>query len=250
MFAVHAAYRDLRLRGEPTGNEPNWEWTSPRAVQECLSTCWHMTGRWKARRQVTMKRSNFDQRVLSIVPRLARDLNRGGIQALGDLARLNDKEYRRVVRAIHLAVADISSLRHTQSLQPVLGSKVLHHFFPSVVPVFDTALIRKGVMRTTAFAGAMQADEDGWVFLDTAKEAGGPALLEYHRYFAFVAREIGNTEAQTLRRVREVFGRSFAPGAPNSCVRDRTSTLWQMDAKLGEYCLLGEAVREGLVDGS
>jgi hypothetical protein len=247
-FAVHAACREYRTGGERESGPFLWEWTDRRATEEALSAIWRMTGRWQARRAITMTRKRFDARVLDVVPRMAARLNTMEVRSLGDLGSMGGPRYRRAMVVIHDAVAAISALRGTQVVEPVLGSKVLHHYFPSVVPVFDTALVRHGIMRTSAFRRFVRVDEEGWLLHHDAREAGGSAMLEYHRYIAFAAAEIARAPSFVLRRLRARFGRAFRRLAPTAAVDDVRGVLWHLDAKLAEYCLLGEAVKERLLE--
>jgi hypothetical protein len=244
LFAVHAAHRTYKAQGAPAGAF-SWEWDDPRATRECLESVWNMTGRWQARRAVSMSRPAFDAAVLEVVPRVAKVLNRHEVVCAHDLGSLTEPKYRTVTEMLHEAVGRVSKLRRTRQVEPVLGSKVLHHFFPSIVPVFDTALIRRRVLRLPAFREFLGTDEDGWIIYDTASSAGGDGMLAFHRYFAFTAAQVHATAPSTLAAVRRQLGEGFAVLAPTMFVRDRKSLLWRLDAKVAEYCLLGEAERGG-----
>ena len=52
---------------------------------------------------------------------------------------LRKKGKGEVINKINEAVNKISKLK--QSNSPMLGSKVLHHFFPEIIPVYDTMWI-------------------------------------------------------------------------------------------------------------
>jgi hypothetical protein len=246
-FAVHGAYAESRTKGHPNAEPFRWEWDNARAVEECLQAAWHMTGKWNARRPVTMKQAHFERRVLAVIPPVARHLNNLGIHCLGDLAALTPSRYRRVANLLQGAVASISKLRATKNVEPVLGSKVMHHYFPSLVPVFDTALVRIGVMRMQSFRAFVDEDVDGWLLYRDSDDAGGNAMLEYHRYFAFAAAQVAMTPKAILALVRRRFGRDFSRLAPSQDVARRDGLVWRLDAKLAEYCLIGQAEREGLI---
>jgi hypothetical protein len=65
---------------------------------------------------------------------------------LGQFAR----DFHRAAVALQTAVHGLSELRPTE-IEPVFGSKVLHHFFPGVVPVYDRQYIRLRVLRLPEF---------------------------------------------------------------------------------------------------
>lgn len=242
-FAVHAAYCVRRNRVKP------WPWEKA-AVGECLGAAWNMTGRWQARRVITVSRDEFDRAVVDVVPKLARTLNALEVAALADLGRLSTAKYRRAALAVQNAVKRLSQMRQTTEIEPVFGSKVLHHFFPSVVPVYDRQYIRSGVLRLPEFSTFIDADEHEWLLLASNEEAGGARMLEYHRYLAFCAAQIHDAGDPNLRLVRRQFGDGFADLAPRRMAEDSGGLVWRLDAKLAEYCLVGRAAREGLIQGS
>jgi hypothetical protein len=246
MLSLHDALRLKRLKG---GSVPGfrWEWTDCPGVEKTLAVIWSMTGCWKARRAVTVRREEFEEVTAEVVPRLSRFLNRQGICSLWDLADTDTRTYARVVSTVHEAVACISRVRPTRETEPVFGSKVLHHFFPSVVPVFDTALIRNGVMRTVPFREFVKGDNE-WITYGSVSDAGGGAMLEFHHYFAMCAQLGGSNHPSIVKNLRKRLGNGFRSIAPVRMVDDKKSLLWRLDAKVAEYCLTGQAHKEGLLE--
>jgi hypothetical protein len=239
MFAIHEGARIQRLR-RSSEIAFRWEWSRRAATLEALEVVWNMTGRWNARRPVTCPRSEFDKCVVSTVPSLADYFNRRKIARLADISRLDNPLYSEVVERIHRAVESISALRRTRYVEPVLGSKVLHHYFPSIVPVFDTRFIRNRVMRNATYYESFDKWSEWRVFEDE-HSAGGPSMLDFHRYFAFCAWQVGTATAEALARTRVRFGRAFQVSAPASMINRRTSVLWCLDAKIVEYCAVNHA---------
>jgi hypothetical protein len=239
MFAIHEAAKINRLRGT-IDNVFHWEWAGKAPTLEALEVMWNMTGRWNARRPVTLPRKSFDQCIGEVVPRLADYLNRKEITCLRDLARFDTRSYRAAVVRIHRAVERISALRSNRYVEPVLGSKVLHHYFPSIVPVFDTRFIRNGVMRTSAYRDSLEECGE-WRAFSNAQSAGGPSMFDFHGYFAFCAWQVGTAPSSALASTRARFGHAFQQSAPRSMVANRSSVLWRMDAKIAEYCAVNHA---------
>jgi hypothetical protein len=239
MLGVHGAYQyEVMCRDGRQRLPGGWCWHEA-ATLECLGTAWNMTGRWQARRAVTVSRNAFDKRLMKVVPRLAKYLNGRQVSCLRDFEAMEPSPYRKVVEKIHWAVRDISRLRRTTEVEPVLGSKVLHHFFPSLVPVFDAQYVRHGIMRRTDFREFVAEDPDGWLVFADARQAGGPRMLDFHRYFAYCAAQIGTASMLRLAATRKVFAEGFRAVAPCALYADRSSLLWKLDAKAVEYCLLG-----------
>lgn len=234
MFAIHLAAQVQASRGEAHGGQ-RWEWIKPTVALEAAPTIWSMTGRWNARRPVTMTNADLEASIERDVPALARLLNRHGVRCLRDVALAKPTQYRSLTRSIHAAVLRVSQLRKTTQIEPVLGSKVLHHYFPSVVPVFDTRFIRHDVMRSEPY----RASIDSWrgrVLFRTAAEAGGQSMLDFHHYFTFCAWQIGEASESAIHATRTKFAKAMAPIAPSAMVKDCESMLWRLDAKIAEYC--------------
>lgn len=244
ILALHDALR-LRRLGAAADSTFRWEWTSPQSLAAALPIIWRMTGEWGARRAVTIKQRKLESALARVVPTLARLLNRHSIASLWSLVDTDMSTYSRIVSALHDAVHRISNLRKTQQIEPVLGSKVLHHLFPSIVPAYDTALVRNGALRTEAFRGLL-ARGDEWVLYKTAAAAGGNAMLQFHRYFAMCA-FLGEIDRRSVDSVRKRLGNGFRDVSPARMAEDRRTLLWRLDAKAAEYCLLGQARREDVL---
>jgi hypothetical protein len=63
-----------------------------------------------------------------------------------EIYRVNDVSQRgrdAVISKMARAVAEVSACKHTATCNPMLGSKVLHFFFPEFFPVWDTAWIKR-----------------------------------------------------------------------------------------------------------
>lgn len=243
MLALHDAVRLWRLEG---ANEPGfrWEWTESTGVEKTLAVIWSMTGSWKARRAVTVQREKFEEVTTDVVPRLSRCFNRNKVRSLWDLVNKDMRTYGRIVSNIQEAVAQLSRIRGTREPEPVFGSKVLHHFFPSVVPVFDTALIRNGVLRTAWMRQFAKSDSE-WIIYRSAEDAGGGPMLEFHRYLAMCAQLGDGKDTIVIETLRRRMGNGFRSVAPARMVVDQDSILWRLDAKVTEYCLIGQAYKEG-----
>jgi hypothetical protein len=119
LLAIHAAAKLRRLDGR-VDDTFHWEWAREARAREPLEVIWNMTGRWNARRSVTMDRHEFDKRVMEEVPSLAEYLNGTEVTCLRDLAGLSERSYRSTTDRIHRAVERISSLRRTKQVEPVL----------------------------------------------------------------------------------------------------------------------------------
>ena len=236
-FAVHAKY-SIRSPGL-------WAWADPGAVEECLSSTWDMLGQWLARRATKVDRTAFDALVPRVVSRVAKVLTRHQVRSLHDLGKLNVRPYQAVVGAIQDGVMEVSALKATKNIEPMFGSKTLHHYFPSVVPVFDTAMVRNGAMRVKAFAEFLDEKASEWLVWHDANGVGGASALDFHRFLGFCTTQVTETTERRLAQTRQALGAAVQDFAPAGMARDRASYLWCLDAKLAEFCACGQAVVEG-----
>jgi len=193
-----------------------------------------------------MCKSRFWLAVKKGVKKVATCLNKNRICSMRELGRLDENSYMKVVDCIESAIILISKTRKTGKIEPVLGSKVLHHFFPSVVPVYDDAFISKRVMKLRAFEYFINNDENDWVFKE--KEYEGEKLRkmrEFHHYFAFCAQQVCDLDIKSLNMLRLTFMKQFIDLAPRILgEKGRKGIIGYLDAKLAEYCLIGATYRD------
>ena len=246
----------LTAHARHTSRRPGtpWPWDLHGTIEGCLDEAWDMTGKWRARRAALVSREQFDSVVPREVAKLARALNVAGVAHLHGLSQLFDTDreaYAEVTGAIHDAVSEVSVVKPTAVIQPVFGSKVLHHFFPSVIPVFDMAYVQRGVMRLDDFAAFREDERQRWIcwsYPAVGEDIKRERVLEDFRgYLDYCIARIADVEPATLARVRQRLGDMLAPCAPSSMRWEPDSLLWRMDAKLVEWSLCGAARHAGLL---
>jgi hypothetical protein len=228
------------VSGTPEGPS-KWEWEKSRTVEKTQEILWHMTGDWKARRAVTIERpALFFARVTKEVTALARLFNTHRVFCLQDLVRTPAKLRIRIIRRILSSVQEISRARKTKLVQPVLGSKVLHHYFPGVIPVFDDLLIAKRVLRAKHYRDVARTAE----YARDMDDAGELAARtdEFASYLFYCMHIISSTDTGTLNRVRRALGDDSKMVFPHEIATGgKSHLLWKLDAKLVEYCLIARS---------
>lgn len=231
-----------------------WPWDLDGAVQDSLDHTWEMTGKWLARRAVQIDQRHFNQEVPRIVSTLSAVLNESGVASLRRLCELFDQDRamsRDVIAAIHDAIKETAAIKPTTTLKPMFGSKVLHHFFPSVIPVFDSAWVLNGVMKTEDYRRFM-AEEIGewrsWAYERDGKEARTERELDhYHDYLDYSVARLSEVEPSDLEDLRTQYGDALSSSVSPFMRSDRDSLLWHLDAKVTEWCLCGAAHEEGVL---
>lgn len=235
-FHEHGARIEANLSNGP------WFWSDQGASERCLDAAWDMLGKWQARRGVLVDRARF----VSVVPRpiqtLAYTLNEHGVDSLGTLVARSSADRETVVRAIFRTVEVISRVKPTQTLTPMFGSKVVHHYFPSVVPVFDDAKIRKHLMCSDVWRRSTGDAARQWRRHVDRAGSSDAAMRDFQQYFAFCAAQIEDAPLDSLRGAREALGTRCVPFAPPSLHGSADSLIWKLDAKIAEFCGCGAAV--------
>ena len=235
-FAIQEAERekDIAKRREPK----IWMWDKVRTVNKCQQIVWQLAGAWQARRGVPIKsQKRFHEEVTRWVITLAAMFNRDGIMALRDMKIFDQDKYEKIVCKIEDGIMRISKTKPTQKIQPVLGSKVMHHFFPTIIPVFDDAWISKKVLKLESFKDFLKNNKERWLFKDYAEQT---RMQEYHHYFAYCVQQICKSKKQDLDDLRDKIANLYMDVSPHSLVKKRKQgILWKLDAKLAEYCLVG-----------
>jgi hypothetical protein len=235
-FAIHEAERE-KFAGKK--KLLIWMWYKEKTVKKCLESIWQLTGEWQARRAITVKnRKEFNQKVTDCITNLAKKFNTYGILALRDMKNFNkDNNYEKIISEIVEMVKRISKTRPTKYVQPVLGSKVLHHFFPTIIPVYDDKMISKRVLKLESFKEFLKDYQNTWVFGDYKNEK---RMQEYHHYLTYCSEQVCNTKNSDLNDLRCKIAELYKNPCPHSLAKKgKKSILWKLDAKIAEYCLIG-----------
>ena len=87
---------------------------------------------------------------------------------------------------------------------------------------------------------------DGWIFIEK-DDPYYKRMKSYHQYFGFCAKQV--FEADRLADLRKSFAKDFLKYMPLVLTKNHRSIVYKMDAKIAEYCLLGLAAKEGLING-
>lgn len=205
-FAVHGAYcgNDKRKR---------WIWHEKGRADLCWPATLSMAGRWQALRPGKVNKDTLEQTTIKNVIKLARRLNALNIGCLGDIASKTRNIQEKILHQISRAVQAVSQVKKTDS--PTLGSKILHHYFPSAIPVWDNEYIKKAIERLRL------------------KESSN-----YTSYLRFCVDQVSLLSLSKLQQIRERFGEAYADYAPGILHSEESSLLWRLDAKIVEYCLV------------
>ena len=167
----------LRNRNRDDDEWPH-TWAKNRNLRIAVRLVGDSLSGWQAYRP--SKSEKVIKRLCETVPGIIIDLNKQfvkhSVYSADDLSkRGNDK----IVNKINEAVCKISTLKKSDS--PMLGSKVLHHFFPEIIPVYDTM----------------------WIANKSLK--GRKIGKDYKKYMEFMIEEIRTTKKREIRKIENVY---------------------------------------------
>lgn len=239
----------------PTASANIWPWHDERLVNSLAEETWSMLGRWQARRAVLIDRDKFDRELSGPVVALAATFNKLKVDSLQAVGRLRRDERREWLDAVVLATMRLSEIKPTKSPMPMFGSKILHHFFPSIVPVYDTARVEHGLMKGQEyldFAATIEeverssSDGEAWCSIAEFFEAGVSArsateqhrlgaAMPFVRYLSFCAQLVETADEDALRACRDVLFQQFT-GQPKRRAGEASQIAAKLDAKIAEFC--------------
>lgn len=114
------------------------------------------------------------------------------IKKAWEINNLNNNQFRNTVKTISYSVSEISSYKLTKT--PMLGSKIMHHFFPELFPVWDTAWIKNKALRKENFTSKYISEN----FED-------PVAREYGMYFELMLNELYDTSKAEYRKIEKAY---------------------------------------------
>jgi len=210
-------------------------WTKGRPIRLGLSTCIEALKAWQAFRPGGGKATRRHLQVC--VPRVVEGLQRW----------LRDKEVYRpqdargktraaLVKRMARAVATVSACKRTRNPNPMLGSKVLHFFFPEFFPVWDTAWIKKTLDRLKLTSSPVQPSKGHGQW--------GRAADAYAVYIDLMFRDMDATPKRAMENLKKTVSKSKGHPAFKTILDDN---LWDLTPILFELCLMGRGRARGVL---
>jgi hypothetical protein len=219
-LAIHEA-----ARSKSEDKNKIWFWNEDNAIEKCLPILDRVIIEWKAFRagkgRSESKKKNFwtniHNKTENYVKELTEIFNKYNIISLKDIASLKsedpDEIRRTIIRTIINCVSKISEVKVKKgrgAVSATLGAKTLHHFFPSVIPVYDQDVIHND-----------SEQKDYEEYLNNCIE--------------------GISKSRSLKQVRRKIAKDYIRTGlvPYNLIKNKRSILYRLDAKLAEYCLVG-----------
>lgn len=226
---------------EENGQEWPLCWSSGRALGRGLALCIDFLRDWKAFRPCAARsyRKAMEQVVPGVVMQF-QTLASAGLQVHGIREGGRHKQADTLVRAMTRAVAEVSALKRLSNPTPMLGSKVMHFFFPEFFPVWDTAMVKK------ALNGLRRVEGVG-VSEGAQTRVKGPVEREYGAYVRLMLEDLCEGRGE-IHRLNELLLDHAVGEYQDKFLRDLLDeNLGDRSPILFELCTLGYARRRGLL---
>lgn len=178
---------------------------------------------WQAYRPYPAKR--IIRKLEKILPKLILGFQEKakGLHSIREIEQIGKQRRVQLLQHMLMAVEAISAKKHSDT--PMLGSKVMHFFFPEFFPVWDRQWIWKGALSKQGEFELTQGF-DG-MFLS-------PCALEYARYLSMMMAEIPQIRKQYGKLTTECIRYSkIDPNVIDWHFADLTPLIF-------ELCLIGK----------
>lgn len=199
----------LALRNRNYNSDKFWplSWESNRNLPIAIELACKSLKAWQAFRPYDSEK--VIMKIKRYLPKIVLDLQRQFVKY--DTYCADDfrgRQEGRVLEIISKEIYKLSNLKNSDS--PMLGSKLLHHFFPEIIPVYDTM----------------------WIGSKTLK--GRNIGQDYKKYLSLMIEEIRSTKKNEIRDMEKTFIKHTE--IPKPVVKWHFKNLTPI---LFEVCLLG-----------
>jgi len=221
-------------------------WQKGRTVRLGLAICIESLKSWQAFRPGGARaiQRELDSCVPRVVARIQAWLSRHGVYSIRDVAS-DSKERDALIRLMARAVAEISACKNGQNPKPMLGSKVLHFFFPEFFPVWDTAWVKKAMAGLADRNGSPRRRE---LTVSFGKGKQARAAREYADYVRLMFKDIKKVPKKDVNKLKRTVLRHAAKrnahAALGMIVDDN---LGDLSPILFELCLIGRGRAMGIL---
>ncbi len=222
-------------------------WNENRSLRLGLSVCAEALKSWKAFRGplgvAETTREGLSECVPGVVRSLQGWLREYNIYSLRDAIRTG--ETNALIKRMARAGAKGSVCKPLKTPNPMLGSKVLHFFFPEFFPVWDTAWIKRTI-RLLSEEEELKLNE-AWEE-EFGSGSGAGAARQYAQYLDLMISNVRKTSAGHVATLKNtVVSFSARKNKHNALTAIVDDNLWDMSPILFEMCLIGHGRAAGVL---
>jgi hypothetical protein len=214
-------------------------WNENRSLRLGLAVCVEALKGWQAFRGPLGVAETTREGLSKCVPGVVRSLQ-GWLREY-DIYRLHDAirsgETDALIKRMARAAAKVSACKPLKTPNPMLGSKILHFFFPEFFPVWDTAWIKKTI-RLLSEKGDLKMN-GAWEEQFGSNSSAG-AARQYAQYLDLMLSNVRKTSAGDMAALKKTVVSFSARKNKHHALTDIVDdNLWDMSPILFEMCLIG-----------
>jgi hypothetical protein len=229
-----------------SANDDNWPlcWSRGYGLQRGLALCIDFLRNWKAFRPGSAE--SYRQVMEAVVPLAVLRFQRrvvGELGASGAIDVCQDVGKSEALGCMMTeAVEKVSDIKELKQPTPMLGSKVMHFFFPEFFPIWDTAVVKKALVGLRRLSEVHDEGESP----DRKRERDGVAGREYRAYVRLMLKDLREAKGD----VQELDGMLIKEAVrtyQDRFLRDLLyENLGDRSPILFELCTIGYGRRKGL----
>ncbi len=176
-------------------------WTPGRHLQVGVAAAIAVLKGWKAFRPKTAEeiRPVLEKRVPGVVMNFQRRMSDLGVYRIQDV-RKKKKEANTTLLEMAAAVSEVSRCKPGKT--PMLGSKILHLFYPEFFPVWDTAVVERALKPCQSWDEMVLSDN---VKRSLARRDGSIGALTYAAYIQLMLRDLDETGDEEYESLKQAF---------------------------------------------
>ncbi len=215
-------------------------WTRGLGLRRGLSLCTDFLRAWKAFRPgvANTLQKQLEAKVPGIVLNVQSRI-RDGLK-LRTLQDLGVHKAGELVRVMSRAVAQVSGIKRLKNPNPMLGSKVMHFFFPEFFPVWDTAYVGKALSSLRRLKELDEAAE-----VDSLESRRDEATAIYADYLNLMLRDLRAAKDTVLGLSDRFVEHAIAEYGDKSLGRMLDENLEDLSPIVFELCVIGYGQRVG-----
>lgn len=223
-------------------------WTPGRSLRLGLSVCIEALKSWQAFRGPSGVAPAARKKLYERVPRIVMGLQTWlrGKEVYNIRGAIREGKVDGFVERMARAAAKVSACKRGKKPNPMLGSKVLHFFFPEFFPVWDTAWIKKTTLGLSK-KGDIERNREKWG-KTFGRDRHAVAAQQYAQYLDLMFNELDQIGHKDVEKLLKTVVSFSAKRNKHPSLQDVVAeNLWDASPILFELCLMGRGRAKGVL---
>lgn len=137
-----------------------------------------------------------------IILKFQKNMRKHRVKNAWDIIIKGKDHYIKILIIMSKTIGSISSYKNDQN--PMLGSKILHHFFPELFPIWDTFWIKNTALRNEVLT---PKNLKRWLPHDAIEKLNSynEAATEYATYLALMFKDLNDTSDKEYKAIERAY---------------------------------------------